>query len=386
MNNGQNRRPAATPAQSRRKRSRSLKYVRRRDGVNAGYIIFAAVIVLIIAVSLFFIIRGKISEPSAPSQTQTQTDTAGTDVPETEAGREAFIEVRTADVAAGDLILVNYDHAYVFPEKDDLVNIYENKTDDFKVAYSYYMMDKHVLDVLISLTHELSETTGEDDLTVNSAYRSLEEQQQIYDEYTETWGEETAKLYVADPGYSEHHTGIAADLTLVRDDGTALPILQSAAYGEIIRLLRDNGFILRYPEGKREVTRIETEPWHFRYVGLPHSLIIEKTGLCFEEYIAFLKNYTPDGNVLFLSTGGRLSSVPFEKAGSSGGGCAIYRVASGDGEVTRITVPDGADAPSVSGDNDGGFIVTVTFGVSPARVTGVGDDVAEIINSIAPSD
>ena len=382
--NGQSGRRDRTPPQSSGRRGRDLKYVRRRgEGVNPGYIVFAAVIILIVGVSLFFIFRNKNTEPPVPADTAPAT--AETAAPETEAPTVSFIEAPTADSAAGDLILVNYDHAYVFPEKDDLVNIYENKTGDFKVAYSYYMMDRHVLDVLISLTRELSETTGEDDLTVNSAYRSLEEQQEIYDEYRDNWGEETARLYVAVPGYSEHHTGLAADLTLVRDDGTALPILQSAAYDEIIRLLRDNGFILRYPEGKKEVTRIETEPWHFRYVGLPHSLIIEKTGLCFEEYIAFLKNFTPDGNVLFVNGSGRLFSVPFDGMASAGSGCAIYRVAASGSDVTRIPVPIGADAPAVSGDNDGGFIVTVTFGTSPARVTGVSDGVAAIINSISPS-
>ena len=381
--NGQSGRRDRTPPQSSR-RGRSLSYVRRRgEGVNPGYIVFAAVIVLIVAVSLFFIFGNKNAEPSVLADTASAT--AETAAPETEAPTVSFIETPTADSAAGDLILVNYDHAYVFPEKDDLVNIYENKTGDFKVAYTYYMMDRHVLDVLISLTRELSETTGEDDLTVNSAYRSLEEQQEIYDEYRDNWGEETARLYVAVPGYSEHHTGLAADLTLVRDDGTALPIIQSAAYDEIIRLLRDNGFILRYPDGKQEVTRIETEPWHFRYVGLPHSLIIEKTGLCFEEYIAFLKSFTPDGDVLFVNGSGRLFSVPFDGVTSAGSGCAIYRVAASDEAVTRIPVPAGTDAPAVSGDNDGGFIVTVTFGTSPARVTGVSDGVAAIINSISPS-
>ncbi|MBR7034117.1 MAG: M15 family metallopeptidase [Clostridia bacterium] len=386
MNNGQRDSRERIPAQSRRKRGRSLKYVRRHGGVNPGYIIFAVVVILILAVSLFFIFRSK---NEAPRATENTADTAAeSETP----GREeektvTFIDVPTSDSAAGDLILVNYDHAYVFPEKDDLVNVYENKTDDFKVAYSDYMMDKNVLDVLISLTHELSAATGEDDLTVNSAYRTLEEQREIYDEYRETWGEETAKLYVADPGFSEHHTGIAADLILVRDDGTALPITRSEAYDEIMRLLRDHGFILRYPEGKKEITRIETEPWHFRYVGLPHSLIIEKAGLCFEEYIGLLKNFTSGGSVLFLSGNGKLSSVPFAESSFAGPGYAIYRVPAGSGETTRIPVPYGADAPSVSGDNDGGFIVTVRFGdVSPSRVVSVGDDVSAFYEKTAPAD
>ena len=45
------------------------------------------------------------------------------------------------------------------------------------------------------------------------------------------------------------------------------------------------GFILRYPEGKEEITGISNEPWHFRYVGTRVSLDMKDTGLCLEEYL-----------------------------------------------------------------------------------------------------
>ena len=385
MNNGQNTRPQTTVPRSKKQSGRNLKYVRRRGGVNPGYIIFAAVILLIVGISVFFIFRGKNTESPAPPSTGSAT--VETETPETEASPFSFDEVPTSDVAAGDLILVNYDHPYVFPEEDELVNIYENKTDDFKVAYSDYMIDKHVLDALITLTRELAVSTGEDDLTVNSAYRTYEDQQQIVDDFTVSHGEDYVRHYVAVPGYSEHHTGLAFDFNIVRDDYSVITIGESDAYGEIVRLLRDHGFIQRYPGGKEAVTKIETEQWHFRYVGLPHSLIIEKVGVCLEEYIALLKNFTPDGNALFLSVNGRLSSVPFDGASSAGAGWAVYRVTAGDGDKTAIPVPKGSDGYSVSGDNDGGFIVTVRFGdVSLSRVTGVSDDVQTMIDALAASD
>ncbi len=384
MNNGQNMRPSAVAPRGKRKRGRSLKYVRRRGGVNPGYIVFAAVILLIVGVSLFFIFRGRNEGTPVPSETESAS--VETAAPQAEESPFSLVEVPTAEAAEGYLILVNYDHSYVFPEKDDLVNIYENKTDDFKVAFSYYMLDRHVLDELISLTRELCETTGEDDLTVNSAYRTFEDQQQIVDDFTVDYGEDYVKRYVAVPGYSEHHTGLAIDFNIVRDDYSVITIGDSDAYGEIVRLLRDHGFIQRYPEGKEEVTRIDTEPWHFRYVGLPHSLIIEKTGLCLEEYIALLKNFTPDGSVLFLTVNGRLSSVPFDGASAAGAGYAVYRVAAGEGDMTSIPVPKGADGYDVSGDNDGGFVVTVRFGdASPSRVTGTSDDVQTVIDATVGS-
>ena len=386
MNKGQNGRPAGMPGRAKRGRGRSLRYVRRRGGVNPGYIIFAAVIFLIVSASVFFIVFGK--KDGNVSSVETEFPVTGTATEEiVDSQPYTFKEVRSADSVAGDLVLVNYSHEYVFPEKDDLLNIYENKTDDFKVAYSYYMIDKDVLSVLISLTHELSETSGEDDLTVNSAYRSFEDQEEIVESFTVDYGEEYVKNYVAVPGYSEHHTGLAADLTIVRDDGTALPIRQSDAYDEILRLLIENGFILRYPENKKDVTKIEGESWHFRYVGVPHSMIIEKAGICFEEYIDFLKSFTPDGNVLFIDGAGFISSVPFNEPREEKNGYMIFRVAAGQTETTEIPVPDGSADYSVSGDNDGGFIVTVRFGEpSLTRIAGFDDSVSSLVSKYSSSD
>ncbi len=374
MNNGMNKDPhqagslTSKPVRRPHPEGRRLRYVRRRGkGPNPGLVIIIAIAALIVAVSIVFIVR----RPSdAPTPVQTDTEPVSSSEAETEPVGSYFteVEVPSSSVAEGDLILVNYSHEYVFPEKDDLVNIYENKTGNFKVAFAYYMLDRRVLDVFASMTEELVRREGEDDLTINSAYRSLEEQREIYDSYTESGGAEYAALYVADPGKSEHHTGLALDITLVRDDGSAMPFRQSDSYGLICDLLTEYGFILRYPADKKDVTRIENEPWHYRYVGAPHSYIIEKTGLCLEEYETFLKNYSADGEVIFLGDDGVLRALAAESAAGSGDGYAVWFAEAADGELTKIPVP--ADAPySVSGNNEDGFIVTATFG--EPEVTGV---------------
>ena len=51
------------------------------------------------------------------------------------------------------------------------------------------------------------------------------------------------------------------------------------------------GFVVRFPEDKEELTGIDYEPWHFRYVGIPHAYMMTKNNLCLEEYISFLKQY-----------------------------------------------------------------------------------------------
>ena len=60
------------------------------------------------------------------------------------------------------------------------------------------------------------------------------------------------------------------------------------------------GFILRYPSDKEEITEINYEPWHFRYVGIPAATYIMENGLCLEEFVLQLQ----DAIASFLAAGG----------------------------------------------------------------------------------
>ena len=84
--------------------------------------------------------------------------------------------------------------------------------------------------------------------------------------------EETLKT-VALPGTSEHQLGLSADLT------------GKEANKWLAEHCWEYGFILCYPEGKKDITGIINEPWHFRYVGTRVSLDMKDTGLCLEEYL-----------------------------------------------------------------------------------------------------
>lgn len=119
---------------------------------------------------------------------------------------------------------------------------------------------------------------------INSAYRSKEYQQKLWDERIQehmdtgkTYDEalEQTKLYVATPGCSEHHTGLAVDLN------TAMATFMIW----VTENCWDYGFIVRYPDGKTNYTGINYEPWHFRYVGTELALELKGTGLCLEEYM-----------------------------------------------------------------------------------------------------
>jgi len=127
------------------------------------------------------------------------------------------------------------------------------------------------------------------EIGISSAYRSITNQIDIYREFKEMYGEEYAKLTVATPGYSEHHTGLAIDIN-IKVDGkypqNNKELEQQAKYYEnIFKYLKDFGFILRYPKGKEKITGYNYEPWHIRYVGFLPANLIMNNNLTLEEYL-----------------------------------------------------------------------------------------------------
>ena len=139
---------------------------------------------------------------------------------------------------------------------------------------------------------QLKEALEKEDIHVDldSAYRSIAEQQKIVDDFTEKYGEAYVKKYVAVPGYSEHHTGLALDLYLQIDGKDIVENEDMVQYPEvwakIHEKLADYGFILRYLNGKVDITGYGYEPWHIRYVGSPEiAKEITDAGITLEEYL-----------------------------------------------------------------------------------------------------
>jgi LAS superfamily LD-carboxypeptidase LdcB len=92
------------------------------------------------------------------------------------------------------------------------------------------------------------------------------------------------KLTVADPGASEHHTGLAFDITV---PGTTFKGTDQEKW--LAANCWEYGFIIRYQEDKQKITGYIAESWHIRYVGLPHSTVIRDHNWCLEEYLEQLK-------------------------------------------------------------------------------------------------
>ena len=129
-------------------------------------------------------------------------------------------------------------------------------------------------------------------IELDSAYRSVEEQQEIWDDWSADpeLGEEYCKKYLAVPGFSEHHTGLAVDIFLMKDGEIIREnddmIADEEDFAVIHGLLPKYGFILRYPKGKEDVTGYSYEPWHLRYVGDAEiAKAITDKGITLEEYL-----------------------------------------------------------------------------------------------------
>lgn len=126
-----------------------------------------------------------------------------------------------------------------------------------------------------------------------SGYRTMEEQTAIWKDSEAENGLEFTRKFVAVPGHSEHQTGLAMDVALNQKhiDFICPQFPYEGICQEFRRLAADYGFVERYPAGKEDVTGIGAEPWHFRYVGIPHARLMRERDMVLEEYVDWIRAY-----------------------------------------------------------------------------------------------
>ncbi len=131
------------------------------------------------------------------------------------------------------------------------------------------------------------------EIWVQSSYRSIEQQQKVFSkkisEYMKNGkshkeAEELTLKVINKPGTSEHNLGLAVDLNYVN-----LEFENTKAFEWLIKNAENYGFILRYKKEKEAITKVNYEPWHWRYVGIEHAKRMNEMNLCLEEYIEYLK-------------------------------------------------------------------------------------------------
>lgn len=135
------------------------------------------------------------------------------------------------------------------------------------------------------------------ELLVISAYRSVSAQKDIYNGavseyqsmgYSKAEAIKETEKTINRPGASEHHTGLAIDIVGLNAWNNIGDLDSRLADTKEFKWLEANayqyGFILRYPKDKVNITKVNYEPWHFRYVGVELATYLTKNHLTLEEY------------------------------------------------------------------------------------------------------
>ncbi|MDE6673270.1 MAG: M15 family metallopeptidase [Acetatifactor sp.] len=236
----------------------------------------------------------------------------------------------------GTLILVNERHGVACDAPEELVTVGDEGSSSGKVQ-----LERQTAALLEELMHE---SGGWNSIAPVSGWRSMAQQQAIWDSCLKENGPEYTQTYVAVPGHSEHQTGLAIDLGLRQEhiDFICPEFPDTGICGQFKQRATDYGFILRYPAGKEPVTGIGCEPWHFRYVGIPHAQIMVENHQTLEEYTEYIKQFDSPLHPYCVRIKGRPIYVSYIPAGP---------------EQTAIEVNETAPY-MVSGNNVDGFVLT----------------------------
>ena len=169
---------------------------------------------------------------------------------------------------------------------------------DSDVSFSTVSGGKQVDSRIIDAVNRMLNDAAAYDLAVVSAYRPKEEQDILYwrkvkqytdKGYSDLEAQKVGGTIVKRPGFSEHNCGLAMDVGGSGDYTLEQTFANTPAYAWLIEHCADYGFILRFPEGKEDITGVIYEPWHYRYVGEEAARYIMDNDLCLEEYLAQVK-------------------------------------------------------------------------------------------------
>lgn len=258
-------------------------------------------------------------------------------------GTQQAIRLDNNDVHKGSLILVNKDYpSYV--DGEEAVSLYDYKTSTYTVADTNVFINKSIVDATNKMFDDFYSIYGESDLYIACAYRSYDTQQGLYDDELNSDPEAGVNL-VAPPGYSDHQTGYVFDVDHYNATENGIAFDGTGNDEWFLDNCANYGFIVRYPEDKVDITGYYYEPWHYRYVGIPHAIYMKQNNLCLEEYIDKIKENTKENPLTVSANDGTTWSMWYEKE---------YE----EGDVTQIAIPKDCDY-EISGNNVDGFIITV---------------------------
>lgn len=282
----------------------------------------------------------KPSETTVPDNSAVATGSVPQDSTQTSTTpvNSSNVSLTPEDAGKGDLVLVNNNYEYKFPEGDiDPITLVGNRNDFYQAGDYVTKLDKQVIIQLNALMEAYATSMGKTttDVFVQDGYRTYEQQ-------VERHNSGRSKTFGA--GFTDYHTGRTFDMFLM-DETSGSGYSYFTADNWFNENAGSYGFILRYPEGKEEKTGEKPRPYTYRYVGTPHASYINFNQLCLEEYIEEVKTHTIE-KPLEITAGGSVYNVYYVPANESGN--------------TDVPISEGKPY-TVSGCNAGGFIVTVTI-------------------------
>lgn len=283
MNNYQrNRRPIPQNRRrptKRRPHPQSRKVVKRK--LNKKKV--AATIGIFLAIIIFIV---KVTQKDETVETSSEDNNTPVSVAnETSANQnqpeEPEVKVKK-EITDWNLRLANYEN--ILPED------FEVEVEDIDDTRQF---DARAIKYLKQMINDMLKD-GISNVWVQSAYRSVERQKELYDNSVQKYlkqgktQEEAVKLtdeYINKPGASDHNLGLAVDFNNVDNNFEDLD-----AFKWLKKNAENYGFILRYPKHKEDITKISYESWHWRYVGEEHAKKMNELDMCLEEYIEYLEN------------------------------------------------------------------------------------------------
>ena len=168
--------------------------------------------------------------------------------------------------------------------------------EDFKVEVKNIdktrQFDARAIDELNDMMNAMKKD-GITNVWVQSAYRSVARQKELYDNSVQKYlkqgktqkeAEELTNEYINKPGSSDHNLGLAVDFNTVDNSFEKLD-----GFKWLKKNAEKYGFVLRYPKDKEDITKIAYESWHWRYVGAENAKKMNELNMCLEEYIKYLK-------------------------------------------------------------------------------------------------
>lgn len=271
-----------------------------------------------------------VSSDSNSMSSDTQGDLTSDDTEET-TPNGTVLQLTNTDMANGCLVNVDLSHPYAGDQ--NWTNFSSISNANVKPRDTSLSIQPEIVNPICELFDAYAAENGSVNLQINSTSDS------------------TLALY--SNSLPDRSSGYGFDIGLITSTGEVVPYIQK--HNEwMISHSWEYGFILRYPSDKTDITGITYAPHHFRYVGKVHAAIMHQNNFCLEEYLNYLQSYTMTNGGLSYSDGTQSYLIYYVPADASG--------------TTTVTLDEDA-IYEVSGDNQNGFIITVTTNSSQTTPT-----------------